>query len=382
LASVRAHQLVETPYVLRDAAPIVAAEGFLELLNKGLRGGQTGFDVEMPDGHYSDLELAVNAHNFIATVNVAGSQTQGGAETKLGAYTIFDLSKQRLGRSTVLHLPESDFRFLHFKIAGPIKPDFVTGLSAVRLPESEPRYVTIAETAKEERKGHDSVFEFNVPAHTPVDRVVFTVGAQPAQFSRDVRIEVEPVRAASPQTDAPRYPETAAGSGNLLRVHSVENGYRIDEERLTVDAPQVDRDTPAKWTVTIDNGDDAPLSIGSVQLEMVERDLCFEAAAGAAYTLYYGDAALSAPRYDYATLFAPQKDAAKVNRRPGACQSRLRAAPRPAAVYRAAPGAAVGGAGACDCDAGGGGAGECEEGWVRSELSQVSRFERPGSQFA
>ena len=315
LAGVENH-LVEAPYVLRDAAPIVAAEGFMELLNKGLRGGQTGFDVEMPDGHYSDLELAVNAHNFIATVNVAGSQTQAGAETKLGAYTIFDLSKQRLGRSTVLHLPESDFRFLHFKIAGPLKPDFVTGLSAVRLPESEPRYVMIAETAKEERKGHDSVFEFNVPAHTPVDRVVFTVGAQPAQFSRDVRIEIEPVRAASPQTDAPRYPETAAGSGSLLRIHSVEDGHRIDEERLTVDAPQVDWDTPAKWTVTIDNGDDAPLSIGSVQLEMVERDLCFEVAAGAAYTLYYGDAALAAPRYDYATLFAPQKDAAKATAGP------------------------------------------------------------------
>jgi hypothetical protein len=308
---------VETPYVVRNAAPIVAAEGFIELLNKGLRRGQTGFDVEMPDGHYSDLELAVNAHNFIATVNVAGSQTQGGPsdriqETKLGAYTIFDLSKQRLGRSTVLHLPESDFRFLHFKIAGPLKPDFVTGISALRLPESEPRYVAIAKATQDTRKGHNSVFEFNVPAHTPVDRVVFTLGAQPAQFSRDVRIEIEPVRAASPQTDAPRYPETAAGSGNLLRVHSVEDGHRIDEERLTVDAPQVDWDTPAKWTVTIDNGDDAPLSIGSVQLEMVERDLCFEAAVGAAYTLYYGDAALAAPRYDYATLFAPQKDAAKV----------------------------------------------------------------------
>jgi hypothetical protein len=181
----------------------------------------------------------------------------------------------------------------------------------MRLPESEPRYITVA-AAKEERKGRDSVFEFTVPAHTPVDRVVFTVGAQPAQFSRDVRIEVEPVRAA-PAADAPRYPETAAGSGNLLRVHSVEDGHRIDEERLTVEAPQADYDVSAKWTVTVDNGDDAPVSVGSVQLEMVERDLCFEAATGAAYTLYYGDDALASPRYDYATLFVPQKDAAKAS---------------------------------------------------------------------
>lgn len=305
----------ETPYVVRNAAPVAAAQGFIELLNNGLRRGQTGFDAAMPDGHYSDLDLAITEHNFIATVNVAGSQTQGGAETKLGAYTIFDLSKQRLGRSTVLHLPESDFRFLHFKIAGPIKPDFVTGLSAARLPESEPRYVTVAETAKETSKGRDSVFELTVPAHTPVDRAVFAVGAQPAQFSRDVQIEVEPTTKAT-QADALRYPESTATSGNLLRVHSIEDGHRIDEERLTIDAPQVNWDAPAKWTVTIDNGDDAPLAIDQVRLEMVERDLCFEATAGAAYTLYYGDAALASPRYDYATLFAPQKDAAKAAAEP------------------------------------------------------------------
>jgi hypothetical protein len=80
---------------------------------------------------------------------------------------------------------------------------------------------------------------------------------------------------------------------------------------LTIDAPSADFDTPAKWTITIDNGDDAPLTVKSVRLQMLERDLCFEAAGSGNYTLYYGDGALAAPRYDYATLFAPQADAAK-----------------------------------------------------------------------
>jgi len=43
---------------------------------------------------------------------------------------------------------------------------------------------------------------------------------------------------------------------------------------------------------------------------MLERRLCFDATAGAAYTLYYGDAALAAPQYDYASLFVLQHDAA------------------------------------------------------------------------
>jgi Protein of unknown function (DUF3999) len=301
----------ETPFVIRMAAPAVAAQGFIEPLDKGVRGGRTVFDAEMPDGHYSDVQLAVTAHDFIATVEVSGGQAQsGGAETKLGSYTIFDLSKQRLGRSTVLHLPESDFRYLHFRIAGPLIPENVTGLSVVQLPASQPRYVTIAETAQVAQKGHNSVFTFTVPARVPVDRIVFMPGAQPALFSRDVSVKVEPVESKQAAEEA-RYAQTAAGSGNLLRVHTIQNGHHIDEERLSVDAPRAEFETAAKWTITIDNGDDAPLKVESVRLQMLERDVCFENAGSGNYALYYGDEALSAPRYDYATLFAQQPDAAK-----------------------------------------------------------------------
>jgi hypothetical protein len=302
----------ETPFVIRIAAPAVAAQGFIEPLDKGLRGGKTAFDAEMPDGHYSDVQLAVTAHDFIATVEVSGSQAQSGsAETKLGSYTIFDLSKQKLGRSTVLHLPESDFRYLHFRIAGRLIPENVTGLSVVRLPASQPRYITVAETAQMAQKGRNSVFTFTVPARVPVDRIGFTPGAQPVLFSRDVSVKVEPVQSEQAAEEA-RYPQAAASSGNLLRVHTIQNGHHIDEERLTIDAPRAEFETPAKWTITIDNGDDAPLKVESVRLQMLERDLCFEIAGSGNYGLYFGDAALSAPRYDYATLFALQPDAAKV----------------------------------------------------------------------
>jgi hypothetical protein len=88
----------ETPYVVHLAAPAVAAQGAIEPLNKGAQGGQTVFDAELPDGHYSDLELNVNAQNFIATVQVSGSQKQaGGTGTKLGSFTIFDLPSRGWG---------------------------------------------------------------------------------------------------------------------------------------------------------------------------------------------------------------------------------------------------------------------------------------------
>jgi len=302
----------ETPFVVRVAASTQTEQKGVTPLNLGLRGGQVVFDAAMPDGPYSDIQLAITARDFIATVTVSGSQTEaGGAETKIGSYTIFDLTSQRLGRSTVLHLPVSDFRYLHFRISGPLQPESVTSLSAGSPPASPPAYQSVAESAQVEQKDHSSVLEFTVPAHVPVDRIVFAPGTSPAQFSRDVSVAVALV-SASKSIDAAPPPPPAAFSGDILRVHSLQNGRQIDEERLAIDAPQFDFDTPAKWTVAIRNGDDAPVSLKSVQLQMLQRTLCFDADGNSSYLLAYGDPALSPPRYDYAALFALQPNAAQI----------------------------------------------------------------------
>jgi hypothetical protein len=160
------------------------------------------------------------------------------------------------------------------------------------------------------QKGHASVLEFSVPALVPVDRLAFAVGLEPANFSRNVTITVTTAE-PPPATDAvePLRPQTV--TGNILRIHTVQNGHRIDEEDLAIDTPGAILDKPAKWTVTIDNGDDTPLAVQSVHLEMLQRTLCYEAAGSGQYTLFYGDPALTAARYDYATLFTPQTDAAQ-----------------------------------------------------------------------
>ncbi len=304
------HDQTETPYVIRVMQAVEGSEKSVAVMNLGTRGGHTVFDTRMSGADFSDVQLDVEAKDFIATVTVSGSSAlAGGAQTKLGSFTIFDLTHQKLGRSTVLHLPESDFAFLHFSITGPLVPADITGLSVERLPSSQPAYETVAESAQVTRKDHSSIVEIHVPAHTPVERVAFTPGPAPALFSREVTISVAPMNPA-PASDQSVSLAPAVSSGNLLRVHSEQDGHRIDEERLAIDAPQVDFETPTRWTITIDNGDDAPLTLTAVKLQMLERTLCFEAAASTQYTLYYGDRALDSPRYDYATLFAPQATAA------------------------------------------------------------------------
>lgn len=304
------HGTAETPYALRESRPSARADRRVTPLNSGRRGGHTVFDAAMPAGQYRDVRLEVTGKNFIATIEVSGSQTQAGARrTRIGSYTIFDLTRQKLGRSTVLHLPTSDFRFLHFRIDGPIPPRDVNGLTVLYVTARKPKYVTVAASSRVTQEGRDSVIHFTVPAHTPVDRVVFVPGASPRDFSRDVRIRVQPEKLpGTSQSAEPASP--AQAYGNLLRIHRFEEGHRLNEERLSVTAPPEVSGRATRWTVTIENGDDTPISLRSVRLEMVQRDLCFHAAGGSGYTLYYGDSALSPPRYDYATLFALQPDAA------------------------------------------------------------------------
>ena len=188
------HDGKETPYVIRLSAQTEAVEKSIAPLNLGSRNGNTSFDAEMPQGSYSDIQLDVRGQYFIATVTVSGRQEQtDSSPTRLGSYTIFDLTHQKLGRSTVLHIPASDFRYLHFEISGPLTAESITGLSVVKLPATQPVYETVAESSSMTQKDHSSLIEFTVPPRVPVDRVAFAFEKEPASFSRDVTLTVTPV---------------------------------------------------------------------------------------------------------------------------------------------------------------------------------------------
>lgn len=330
LSDVRLYRgTTETPYVIRTASAPASVPQEIALLNLGKRGNQVVFDAQMPETAYSDITLELHALDFIATVHVSGSRTQDASTaTQLGDYTIFDLSRQKLGRSTVLHLPHSDFRFLHFRIDGPVAPENFTGLTAGAVSASQPSYQVIASSSQVTQKPHQTELVFTVPQHTPVDRIVFAPGSQPVNFSRAVQVTLTPPAAAKGSSAEPQPSETF--HGNLLRIHRVQEGHRLDQEELSVNAPVREFDIPMTWLVVIENGDDAPISIASVRLEMVERHLCFDA-AGAGYTLYYGDPVLEAPKYDYAALFVEQGGATRTVLGPEALNAayQMRADSRP-----------------------------------------------------
>jgi hypothetical protein len=242
---------------------------------------------------------------------VSGSRKPGEPGTFLGSFTLFELSGQRLGASTSLPLAESNFPFLHVDLSAAAAPgtnafkaapEMVTGAEVPPSREAQTVYTTVAETTEIVQRDQSSVATLAVPAHVPAERVSFTM--QPGDktnFSRTVEVFPQSIR--PPESRIKFEPERFGGV--ISRVRLTEGGREIRQESLAiVETIASNARMPAKVEVEVENGDDKPLAIRAVRLEMRERKICFDA-PGQPVTMYYGDAKLVSPVYDYSRLFQP-----------------------------------------------------------------------------
>lgn len=297
----------ELPYAITLSEPEQPDDDVARVMNLGMRGHSIVFDLQMPNRPYTDVDLDLGGQNFVATAAVTGGDTPRFSNaTQLGDFTLFDLTAQHLSRSATLHLQESSFPYLHVVLtASPApgasrfiaRPQMVKGAAVPPSREAQSLYTVAAESKRIVQQGRESVAIFGLPERIPVERVTFVLAPEfKANFSRDVHVSDHP--AGTPQSAA----ETI--DGTLFRVHLTQAAREIRQQQLSVPATLgANMQGPANVKVTIDNGDDAPLPVSAVRLEMRQRKLCFNAPTTQAITLFYGDAALAAPQYDYPRFF-------------------------------------------------------------------------------
>jgi hypothetical protein len=315
----------EVPYAITMSEAVSEETEPARALNLGTDGGKIVFDLEMPRRAYTGVTLDLDpaAQDFIATATVTGMDALGGRGRSigLGSFTLFDLSSQHLSRDTALPLAESTFHYLHVVLSVSSAPGsrsgpaarftraMVKGASVPPSREAQTLYTTVANTTSIVTAGRESVAKFEVPARVPVERVSVEVAPGfKGNFSRDVRVTATAEKGADEDERGP-LPEIV--TGNILRVHATEAGREIRTEELGVPAILgANLQRAAKVEVAIENGDDQPLPIASVRLEMRQREICFDAAsASSGLALFYGDARLLAPVYDYQRLFAASRKA-------------------------------------------------------------------------
>lgn len=301
----------EVPFALMESAPATLETQTAGVRNVAVRDGRLVFDLTMPGGEYTDVDLDLDAKNFIGVAQVSAIDA-GGHAIPLGNFTLFDLSAQGLARSTVLSLRAMSSPLLHVDLrlvdlsGAPLQPtaSMIAGATIPPSRERQTAYTTIASTSAIEQQGHWSTATMIVPAHVPVERAQFVL--KPAfhgDFLRDVTVTASPMESGIAALGA------AEGvSGHIFRV--VRNGLpsipSIDSRVLSLDTViGSNLRAPAKVTASVDNGSEQPLPIERVELQMRERKLCFQARPATSYELFSGDADLSAPSYSYARRFVP-----------------------------------------------------------------------------
>jgi hypothetical protein len=315
----------EVPYAITLSQTVTEETGPARLLNLGTSKNGNGivFDLEMPDRPYTEVALDLAGRDFLAIATVSGMDSLGSAKsTALGVFTLFDLSSQRLSRDTTLPLEESTFRYLHVVLAvspapgtpaagaAPFIPAMVKSAQVPPSREAQMVYTTVASVSVPTTGfltgTRETRFDLPLPLLVPVEQVSFDLSpSYHGNFSRDVRINAS---SAGAVTTSSASAPLETFSGTISRVHSTQAGHKIDEQQLSLPATLGSNlQSAAHVWIEIENGDDQPLPIAAVRLEMRQRKLCFDAAATTGLTLYYGDPALLAPVYDYDRLFVPSQ---------------------------------------------------------------------------
>jgi len=300
----------EIPFAMTESGPATLETQTATVGNVAVRDGELVFDLAMPGGDYTEVDLELNAKDFVGAAQVAGVDTQGRA-TPLGTLPVFDLSAQGLARSTILSLPDSSYPVLHVALrlmsiqgqAIPVTPSMIAGAMVPPSRDTQTIYTTVASTSTVDQQGQWSIATMTVPAHVPIERARFVLNPEfHADFLRDATV------AASPMETGLEALGAAEGvSGHIFRVlrSAIAGVPAIDSQAMTIGTViGANLRAPAKVTASVDNGTASPLPIARVELQMRERKLCFEARPDTSYMLRYGDAELSAPSYSYARHFA------------------------------------------------------------------------------
>jgi hypothetical protein len=260
-------------------------------------GGKTQFLLDMSGvAEYDRVELSLRAKNFVAHARIEGQDDPHGAKwAVLGTTTLYDLSDERLGRNFTLKIPLTTYKYLRVTVDRPVNPSDVEGGSAGITRSEKAVWRDLGSEPKQSQQGKDTILTFSVAGEVPVERALISI--DPAQLNLLRRVEVQGDNGE------------AFGSGEIRRVHLERNGQKIDTEQTSLD---LRGNTQGALKIIIHNGDDAPLKITGARLQQYERRIYFDGDTGIRLKLYYGDAQLDTPVYDYAKLFQKSAEAKQI----------------------------------------------------------------------
>ena len=299
---------VQVPYALsEEQASSSTLERVARILNLGVRGGRTQFDLDVGSGtEYNQVQLRVKTTNFVASATADGRDTLRASGTsdedagsKLSTSTLYDFSREGLGNNFTLRIPLATFRYLHVSIAPAISPRDITGASTSAQRETQATWISAGRCYSPEQIGRVTRMTCDLDPGVPVARILFTVPPAVINFRRTVSVRTISVN--DPQG-------TQRCGGSISRIRMKSGGREVVTEDLALGFCT---GRERQVLIEIDNGDNAPLPVEKAEPQSLERRIYFDPMGKTAIKLYYCDEKLSAPVYDYARFFHREATAAQ-----------------------------------------------------------------------
>jgi hypothetical protein len=264
------------------------------ILNLGKAAGQTEFDLDVGGlAEYDRVRLTLDAKNFINRAQVEGRKTANERSgTDLGNTTLYDFTAEGLGSNSVLKFPTSSFPYLRVRLAPGIAPAQVKGAFVSNVSETKAVWTSAGSCTAASGAPKQSVFACSLSDGVPLERIAFELPINSVNFNRTVVVSDEKGNELS--------------RSSINRVRLTRAGQTVVSEDLVLG---LNVRSTNRIIVTTENGDDTPLPVAQVRPLLVERRIYFDPNAKSTLELYYGDAKLEAPSYDYGKFFQQSPDA-------------------------------------------------------------------------
>jgi uncharacterized protein DUF3999 len=251
-------------------------------------GGYTQAVVEIKGDapFHNSLEVETSEQNFIEWVSVDASEDARTWRIVQERAPIFRFIKDGREGTRVVQYSDNNARYLRVRIFNGEKQFPISGVEVQREVGGGP----------EERVPVD--VQILPDTHAPAGQSIWTadMGGRGLPVS-EVHFDVAPmefVRCATLATSNDKKEWSTTASGQIYRFRRGEKVQQV----LTVPISYGNADE-RYWRITVENGNDAPLPVASVQLYTAPRHLMFAQQPGRSYTLIYGQERAEAAKYDF-----------------------------------------------------------------------------------
>ncbi|WP_299437587.1 DUF3999 family protein [uncultured Aquimarina sp.] len=288
---------VEAPYILKQNQKKRSSKQVnFEIINRATTSKGSFVTFKIPSEQaINQIRLFFKEDNFDRLVNLEGSQNLKEWYSIIDEYRILSIKNELTAYSfTSLKLPDSKYQYYRLFIKGTAAPELKNAqITMQETTEGDYKMHAIKSMRTEEKKQNRStVIDIDLQTAVPVSYIKIEASNN-FDYYRSVRIEY--LRDSIQTQKEWRYTYQNLSSGILNSIE--ENEFRCNSTITD------------KLRVIIDNQDNEPLTISTIQIKGYTYELITRFTTPATYYLTYGNARIGKPSYDlqYMSNIVPEK---------------------------------------------------------------------------